>query len=352
MSKDYTPNIPDSLLEEQGDNEFGMHKFTHENFTLKSGVTIRMFDTDSDRNVSKLGPEYDVAVVEQQGDKGSAMTIYKNCLAVDRFGGMADFFEAKFRTPTEEKYESTLDGEKQDGSFVLLLCLDGQTEKAVILGGLRHPARKEVLTKDAGVHAEGEFNGINFQVNKDGEMTLTFKSKTDNKGEPQDKEAGGTFIKVDKTGQVDINTALEGDDETYIRMDKANKDVGLKAGQHIGLTAQKNVGLIAKANINMKASAELIAEAEGTATFKSGGAFDIDAGGKLGLKAPGGNFQFDGSLRVKASSIDLGAPVVNLGQGGSPALVLSTQFLGTGNLGAPVMSQAIGPFSSVVFVAS
>lgn len=346
--KDYNPNVPDSLLEEHGDDEHGMHNFTHKNFSLKSGVTIRCFEIEDDRNISKLGPEYDVAVLEYQGDKGSSMTIYKNCLAFDRFGGLADFFESKYRTPTEEKYESTLNGEKQDGSFVLLLCLYGQTEKAVILGGLRHPGRKDILTKEAGIHAEGEFNGINFKVNKDGELTLTYKSKTNNKGVPQDEEAGGTFVKMEKDGSIDLN---DGNTEN-IRINKTDKKIAVNADSDIELTsASGSVKNKAGANFEVDATAELLAKAGGSAKLESGGAFDIKAGGAFGLKAPSGNMQFDSALMIKANAAQINATNVQLGAGGTPALIFSTQFLGIGNLGAPVVSQAIGPFSSVVFVA-
>ncbi len=349
MPKEYDPQVPDSLLEEHGDSEHGMHQFTHENFALKSGVTIRLFDIDDDRNLSKLGPEYDVAVVEQQGDKGSTMTIYKNCLAVDRFGGLADFFEAKFRIPSEGKYESTLDGEKQDGSFVLLLCLDGQTEKAIILGGLKHPARADVLTKEAGIHAEGEFNGINFKVNKDGEFTLTFRSATDNKGKAADEKAGGTFVKFEKDGSVDIN---DGNTEN-IKINKTDKKVQINADSDIENTsASGSFKVTAGKDIELKASAKLIAEAEGTAMLKSGGSFDIEAGGAFSLKAPTITIDGGSGVTVKASQVLVDATLVQLGQGGTPALVLSTQFLGIGAHGQPVISTAIGPFSSVVFVAS
>ena len=137
-----------------------------------------------------------------------------------------------------------------------------------------------------------------------------------------------------------------------MRMDKANKDVGLKAGQHIGFTAKKNIGLNADADIRMKAAAKLMAEAEGTAMVKSGGSFDIDAGGAFTLKAPSGELSFSGNLTIKSSQINVDSPMINLGKGGTPAIILSTQFLGIGNLGMPVISQAIGGFSSSVFIGS
>ena len=309
------------------------------NTNLKNGIIIKIYEIDDELNLNKKFPEYDVLVVEQKAMSSVEPVIYKNCITIDGFGGVADFFEFKRRSKKEEKgKQSPLDTNFKDqfGSMVFLLCLDGATDKGVIINSVPHPGRKTKLTKDAGLHLEGEYNGLNWQINKDGELTIVFKSKTDDEGKPQDEDAGGTHLKIDKEGSVDINTNLEGDEETYIRMDKKNKDVGLKAGQHIGFTAKKNIGL----------------EAEGAAKFTSKSSLDIEGKSDVNIKSGNVKIAGDTLTQIDGQNLVVNCTKIQLGSGGTPAVIQTTIFQGTGNKGAPVISQAIGPFSSSVTIAT
>lgn len=344
----YKPILPSSIIQERAEMDMSFTKKISNNITLRVGVVVDTIEVEDDTNKSKLTVEYNVMTVE---DKNTS--VYENCMSVDAFGGIADYFQFK-RRKTEQREKTRQAGslKKQNGSMVLLLCLDGDSEQGVILGALPHPDKKDVLTKEKGHHLEGEFNGVNIDINDDGELTITYRSKTDNDGKAADEEAGGTFVKMDKTGSVDINTALEGDDETFIQMNKTEKDINVKAGNNTSITTQADMSVTAKGNVNVKSDAELVAEAGGSAMLKSGGAFTIEAGESLEVKAPGGEFQFDSALKIKATTIDVNAPIVMVGQGGTPALVLATQFLGVDGKGMPVVSQAIGPFSASVFIGS
>jgi hypothetical protein len=347
----YEPHIPDNLLEALTDEGFDAYNQDFGNFAIKVGVAVKRYDVEDEENQRKLGPEYDVVCIEQNADGGLNSYTYRKAITLDVFGGISDFAEWTRRTPTEEDYKKNLDGEKQDGSFVLLLCIDGNAENSIILGGVRHPGRKEEKLKKNEHHFESEFNGMNFKINNDGELTITFKSASDNKGKYADEEAGGTHIQMDKTGQVDINTNLEGDDETYIRMDKANKDVGLKAGQHIGFTAKGNIAQIADGDVKATAKGNWVQMAEGTANVDVKGAFTLKSGGPMQMDFPDLQIMAGNGIIAQASQMIFDSPLIQLGNGGAPAITLSTQFLGTGNLGAPVVSTAIGPFSAVVFIA-
>lgn len=344
-----------SLYTEGSDEEASFEQAFFKNTTLKVGIITQVYDIDSKENKNKNFPEYDVLVVEQDGPRSMVPQPYYNCLSIDGFGGVADFFEYKLR-PVEgtkkEEGKTVIDTNfgNQLGNMVLLLCLDGSIDKGIIVKAVSHRGRKTNLTKDAGLHLEGEYNGLNWKINKDGELTVTFKSKTNEKGEPQDEKAGGTHFQINKKGSVDINTNLEGDDETYMRMDKENKDVGLKAGANIGLTAKKNIGFNAEADIKGAAKANVEFAAEGSAKYSSKSAFDIMSDASLTVKAASVIVQSDGDFLVESSTALIDAPKVQLGASGTPALVQTTQFIGTGNLGAPVLSTAIGPFSSVVFI--
>lgn len=341
----YIPVVNSSLLDFASD-EFDAHNVNYSDLSLKSGVVLKSYGVDDPNNVSKQHVEYDVLVYKQDGDLGTSTAIYKKCKAMESFGGVSDFMEVKLREP-EKDLKKEQDPQKDTGAIVLLLCLNGNQEKGIIIGSLAHPNRDTTLTKEKGHHLEGEFNGLNWQINKDGAMTVTFGSAKNAKGEPQDEEAAGSILKIEKNGSIEFT---DGNKET-IRVDKAEKFISLVAEGDITAKADANVSIEAGENLTAKATADLIAEAEGNAMIKSGGEMSVEAGGALSMKAPDAKVQLDNSLMVKANQIQLQGSQVFVGQGGTPAVVSTTQYQGIGNLGIPVISVAIGPFSSSVFIA-
>jgi hypothetical protein len=54
---------------------------------------------------------------------------------------------------------------------------------------------------------------------------------------------------------------------------------------------------------------------------------------------------------MQANNVQIQATKIDIGSGGTPAIIGTTQFIGIGNAGAPVVSSAMGPFSSVVTIA-
>lgn len=345
----YVP--PTGLLSKVEKKAVSSFNKKYKNTPLRMGCITRVYEIDDENNTSKgTAVQYDVITEEQKEDKGNNYPTYPRCIALDGIGGIGDFFEYKLRTSDSEQFEKIHQFKKQNGSLVLVLCLDGFSEKGIIIGGFKHPARETKLTKDAGLHLEGEYNGVNWQINKDGELTITFKSKTDNDGKPQDETAGGTTVKMDKEGSIDINTNLEGDEETYVRMDKKNKDIGLKAGQHIGFTAKKNIGMNADGEIKGKAKANVELVAEGAAKISAKSSLTLEGESEVTVK--GGTLTLDTpKIFANASQIFLSGKVY-VGDGGAPAVIGTTQFEGKGNHGAPVISKAIGPFSGSVFIAT
>ncbi|HLD91762.1 MAG TPA: hypothetical protein VI911_12245, partial [Patescibacteria group bacterium] len=234
MAEKYSPVLPSSLLEQAGD-EFDGFKSTYNNFSLKTGIILKSYDIDDVNNISKNFVEYDVIAIESQGNLATGPVIFKKCPSLEGFGGVANFYEAKLKASSNDKVK--YDGEiaKSDGSVVLLLCINGNEDSAMIIGSSKHPARKTTLTKEAGQHLEGEYNGVNWQVNKDGELTITFKSPSsiDNqKVKYKDEKAKGTYLKIDKTGSIDIN---DGATEN-IKIDKTNKTIGIKADKDVSVS--------------------------------------------------------------------------------------------------------------------
>ncbi len=304
---DYDPIIPSSLLQIQDSNSSGSFNHSFNNFSLKSGAILKTYDIEDDRNLSKLTPEYDVVTISQDEDRGITSTIYKHCISLDSLGGISDFSETKLNTPTKNDFKSNLESDKQDGSLVLLLCLDGISEKGIIIGGLSHPSRKTTLTKANGKHKEGEFNGINWQINKDGELKITFKSASDNKGKYTNEQAKGSFAKFEKDGSIVIS-----DNNTEnIRIDKTKKTIDVNSNKDISFSTGNNFNITAINNIDLKLKGLLIS-ASGKASINFKNSFDLIVGSEFKLSSKSTTIQST-AIKLQAATINIQSPMIKLG---------------------------------------
>ena len=195
-------------------------------YGLKVGTIFKIYYPDDEKNIRKNRIEYDVKVAERIGRKGFNITVYKNCVCNDLFGGIADTLEYTLRPSDDPTIPNAM---YQTGSRVLILCGNGDSNSGVIVGGVRNIRRGKTVSSEQGHFLSFEFNGINVGINKDGELTLTYKSKTDIQGTPQDLTSGGTFIKIDQTGSVEIHA----NDNTKVLVDKPNDTITVSANQVI-----------------------------------------------------------------------------------------------------------------------
>lgn len=335
-----------SLLSIEDSEQVSAFNATYKNFGLKAGIIVRSLEKDDEDNLSKLGPEYDVLVIEQDGSRSISAIQYKNCMTMDTFGSIADFFEFRYRSQTKEGGDDGRNPEKQDGSIVLMLCLDGSAEKGIIVGALKHPSRSEELTKDMENHLHGEFNGLNIQVDKDGAFKIEFKGPRSNDGTYTNEEAAGSYFEIDKDGNTEIST----NNEEFIKLDKQNKNVSIGAGANIQVSASEEITVESGSTLTHKIGSDFISTIEGKANFNAKSSFDITTNGAFNLKGASGSMNFDANLKITSLQIALDGLVSVGGIAGTPAITLSTQFIGTGNLGLPVISQAMGPFSSRVLI--
>lgn len=357
--------LPSSLLSYAEESYYDSFGQTFNNVALRIGVVKSIIKIEDKNSADSQSIEYDVLCFQQDQDKGVVPITYKNCVTMDAFGGIGDFFEFIKNVPTKNNGDLKID----DGSYVLLLCIDGTATRGVIIGALPHHGRKSTLLKAKDKHMEGEYNGLRFKINDDGEMTLTFKGKTDKKGKPKTPKNGGSQIKMEKDGSVELNDR-DLDKELASGNDKDAKQSGSapsdkyekvridKTKQSIDVISRKDQNQTAGANYNLTVAkttthktTDWLVSASGKANLDSKGVFNIKAGGAMNVSAPSMNFKADGSVNVQSSSVKLSAQQVSVGDGGSPAVVSFTQFIGIGNLGSPVISTAMGPFSSVVTIA-
>jgi len=388
----YKPTLNSSVLSTRDEKNVDFARKIFGNTSLRLGLVLEVLENDNEKNISKLGPEYNVLAIEQDGGNGSSTTVYKNCISIDAFGGVADFFQFKHRAakdPKKAQKEGTIKGDT--GSIVLLLCLDGNSEKAVILKSVQNPSRNVLLEKSKGQYAEGEFNGVNFSVDNDGALTVTFRSATEDDGTPKDSEAGGTEFKIEKDGSFEVNDGpLEGDlANSYrkpeegqeqeqaaevessgdaiayekFRMDKTAKTIDMESRDDQSYKTDKNFNFEAKESMNIKLGKDLIAEAEGKAAFTISQAFDVEAKGPASFKSQNLKVESKSLIQMKAqslfqveagSSAIIKAPQLLLGPSPAQPALLAYELitLGIGNLGGPVISNAIAGYSTSIIISS
>ena len=78
--------LPFGLLSGNSSGMLDGFKKTYQNSSLRVGIIRETYGLKDLKNVSKLVPEYDVMVFEQNEDRGSTVITYKNCMAASALG--------------------------------------------------------------------------------------------------------------------------------------------------------------------------------------------------------------------------------------------------------------------------
>lgn len=159
---------------------------------------------------SKQFTEYSVFVQYRDPiTKAGVGRMYDNCLLSNMFGGVSDFLSYTLRG--QNSTASAKDDRLGLGSKVLLLCINGETQYPVIIGGIGDPTDKsqtDTKDKDLGHHLKFIFNGLGVSINKDGELTVVFNGPTDIKGklvDGIDKKTVGASVTFSKEGKIIVN---------------------------------------------------------------------------------------------------------------------------------------------------
>ncbi len=340
--------LPSGLLTH--DRSLAMAGFnkSYKNYPMRLGFITKSYPASDENNHSKLTTEYDVLVIEQHEDKGVTTIIYRNCMSAEGIGAVGDFLEMNLRaiTATTGKGES-IKIEEQNGSVVLLMCLDGMSDKGIIIKQLTHPKRKTTL-KDDQPHLEGEYNGVHIVVNSDGSTSLTFKGATDNDGKIIDDTQGPTEMSVEKDGSLQIKH------KTITQRYDKNGKATLTADDDVSITTKTNLNVTTTKDVNITATGNMAATMKDLMLTASGSAMlecqkmTIKADSEINIKGSTLKIEAESLANIKAASIVLDGMVALGGPGGVPILLMTTMFLGIGNMGAPVISQAITSYATKV----
>jgi hypothetical protein len=180
------------------------------NVRLRFGEVQKViYPKDADSRTKQF-IEYNVYVQERSHGTGNGR-LYKHCLLINPLAGLAD--KAMWTLRGSNSIADKKKNRRGNGSKVLLLCVNGETSNAVIIGGLRNQDDKADIDVSK-PQMETVFNGIAFKINDDGEFSLTFNGPTDIDGKLRDdidKKTVGASITFTKEGKIVVkeNQALE-----------------------------------------------------------------------------------------------------------------------------------------------
>jgi hypothetical protein len=337
-------------LTENKDNAF---KHQYSNVELRFGFIEKKYAIDDPKNISKSQVEYDVNTLSQTNGGGFTNVTYRNCVISDGFGGVGDFFEKTYRERTKTNDKTNLnDVVNQNGSVVLLQCLNGNMTQATIIGALPHPDRKTKLTGN-GNELYAAFNGIGISILDDGSASLTFSGATDNSGSPIDPTQGTTTVSIEKDGSVQIKNA-----GVTQRLDKTTGAWSVTSTGNASISSDKEIEISAEkgkitaatdgGDLTVVVDKDLSVTAE-SHEFKTDNA-SVKISDSIDIEGQNVKIGSSGSTTLQGSNLVLQGSTFCGGYGGLPALTAFTQFLGTDSMGSPVVSYAIGPFATQTFV--
>jgi len=337
--------LPTGLLSVNSQAMMEGFKKSYQNSSLRVGVITAVYPKGDAKNVTNLANEYDVIIFEQNEKQSATPITYKNCLSAEGLGSIPDFFEKTLRVQTKEG--SNVDTKNQNGAVVLVLCLNSVTDKGIILGALTHPDRTSTLV-DAGPRLEGEFNGVNIKVEKDGSTSLTFNGATDNDGNIIDSTQGPTTLSVEKDGsfQTSHKTITQRFDKGGVASLTAQDNITNTTQKDFDVTASNDINLTATNNFNISTT-QLAGNISGSASLTCASG-SISSSGTFGIKSSTFSMEAQSLANIKAPVVVIEGQVSLGGQGGLPVLTLGTTFIGVGNLGIPVISRAISGFANKV----
>lgn len=248
--------LPFGLLSSSAHAQMAGFNKSYKNTPLRLGVVVDAYDINDSRNRTHISTEYDVVTLEQNEDKGATTITYRNCLCKDGIGGIADFFELNLRPKTQQSYKGEaiqLNG--QNGTIVLIECLDGASDKAMIVGGFPNLNRETTLI-DTQPRLTGEYNGVQIAVNPDGSTSLTFKGATDNNGKQVDSSQGNTVFQIKTDGSFEFNhsTITIQADRSGVLTINAKSDANITVGGNTNITTTGTANIIAQGTTTVDGS--------------------------------------------------------------------------------------------------
>ena len=185
------------------------------NVTLRYGEVKKINKPSGNIKVTT----YDV-LVQVYSNGGASHVLYYNCTLLDHFGSLADSSDFLLRESEEPGYKVG------NGSKVVVLCLDGNVQKGIIIGGVR-----QFRHMPDGVVRQEVFNGVKETFGEDGGWSIYCDGPTDRLGNLRDDaEPNGASISIKADGSVETSTPSE---KCRIALDHPNGSIALDSSDSV-----------------------------------------------------------------------------------------------------------------------
>lgn len=274
------------------------------------------------------------------------------CIRANRIGGIFNYEEQTYRPYVQGKSET--DGgaySLKTGDFVLVAYLGGDEREGVIVCSLKHPGRQDVLRQDKDdVAYLSVFNGVKTTIDKDGQFRQTFLGQPTNikvlteppKDTPipeptYDDAVGTSYYEWDKTGSYTLTDNAK-QKPIKLKIDKPNGKFLLDVGAS-HLYIDKNKDLIDFKNVDTT----WVSDTSWSLKTKT---MNVDAASEINAKSAKinteGEWAQKGNVKITGNT-EISGDLKNQGQallagGANPLIYDIVLTIGTGNLGAPVIS--------------
>ena len=256
----------------------------------------------------------------------SGVSYVLNCRQMAKFGDVYNYEEWGLRNihlPTVNKTPTTY--ANRVGEIVVVANIGGNPNDGVIVGSLRHPARKAKLTENNVAYAS-EFNGLETTIDKDGAYKLKFqgtpttvaslKSAVSSGKIPDakyDTTTGGSYLSFDKEGSFEVNDSHS--KPQSLKIDKSGGKITIVSGD-VKVTLSKSDGSY---SIDSKITT-------------------LKAANKFTLSTKSAAIEASQEIKIKSAKVAIGS--------GSVELIDSIVKL-VDAIGALVVSSPVGPCSPV-----
>lgn len=301
-------------------------------FGVFRGHIIRAIYPDEPENTNKKRMEYVVNVRGQD---------YPNAISIKSLGGInqqSETIHKGVEKSTTGQINSGQFPENLDGEMVYVMFIEGHGNIPLIVGCAEHPRSEKKFKKEDGRFDREEFNGVEFLVDKDSNYLIKQTGRKDPEGKVLNEAGVGSFVKMSGNGDVEINThGTEGSADLRMKLTKADKKMEFYAQENKVIYDASGVSIVDKNANEFKFTAAGV-------EMKAVDAFKVAATGDAEVKADGmAKFEGTGGTNVgsSASATNVNGTTVALAGGGAPVAKLGSRCIGTGNLGAPVVSTII-----------